>query len=66
MRILSIDTSAPAGSVAITDGQRLLAQEQQGVAGTHADRLIASINHLLGIACISREDIDAIAVAIGP
>ncbi len=66
MRILSIDTSTPAGSVAISDGDRLLAQEQQGVAGTHADRLLASVDHLLHICGLEQEDIEAVAVAIGP
>ena len=66
MKILSIDTSTVFGSVAISEGGRLVAQEQQGVAGTHSERLLLSIEHLLSIAGWTRASIDALAVAAGP
>jgi tRNA threonylcarbamoyladenosine biosynthesis protein TsaB len=66
MRLLCIDTTAVAGSVALAEGTRLVAQEQQGVAGTHSERLLASIEHLLAAARWRCEEIEGIAVAIGP
>jgi tRNA threonylcarbamoyladenosine biosynthesis protein TsaB len=66
MRILSIDTTSVAGSVALSEDDELITQEQQGACGTHSERLIPSINHLLNIAGWQRTDIQGIAVAIGP
>lgn len=66
MRILAIDTTTMLGSVALADGGRLVAQEQQGVPGTHSERLLGSIDHLLVLAKWRREEINAIAVATGP
>lgn len=66
MKILSIDTTVVAGSVALSEGARLVVQEQQRVAGTHSERLISSIDHMLSLAGWRKEEIEAIAVAIGP
>ncbi len=66
MRILSIDTTTTRGSVALSDDAVLIAQEQQGVPGTHSERLISSIDHLLTTAGWDRSSIEGIAVAIGP
>lgn len=66
MKILSIDTTTVRGSVALSEGERLVAQEQQGAPGTHSERLLASIDHLLALAGWQRNAIEAIAVAVGP
>lgn len=66
MRILSIDTTAMLGSVALTDGVRIIVSEQQGIPGTHSERLMTTIDHVLSLAGWSRADIAAIAVALGP
>jgi len=66
MRILSIDTTVVAGSLALTDRERLIVQEQQGVAGTHCERLIGSIDHMLSLAGWRKDEIEGIAVAVGP
>ncbi|MFH0798961.1 MAG: tRNA (adenosine(37)-N6)-threonylcarbamoyltransferase complex dimerization subunit type 1 TsaB [Pseudomonadota bacterium] len=66
MRILSIDTTSMLGSVALSEDERLVAQEQQGVPGTHSERLMVSIDHLLSLAQWQRGELDAVAVAIGP
>jgi len=66
MKILSIDTTSVAGSVALSEGEALIAQEQQGASGTHSEKLIASIDHLLEVAAWDRTDIEGIAVAVGP
>lgn len=54
------------GSVALTEGTRLVAQEQQGVPGTHSEKLLVSIDHLMNLAKWCKVDINAVAVAIGP
>ena len=66
MRLLAIDTTTMLGSVALTDGRRIVAQEQQGVAGTHSERLLVTIDHLLAVANWERGQIEGIAVATGP
>jgi tRNA threonylcarbamoyladenosine biosynthesis protein TsaB len=66
MKILSIDTTSIAGSVALSEDDALIAQEQQGASGTHSEKLIATIDHLLGVANWDRTDLQAIAVAVGP
>ena len=66
MRILSIDTTTMLGSVALSEGEVLIAQEQHGIRTTHSERLLASIDHLLTMARWSQNEIEGIAVAIGP
>jgi tRNA threonylcarbamoyladenosine biosynthesis protein TsaB len=66
MRILSIDTTTMQGSVALSEGDLLIAQEQHGIRATHSERLLASIDHLLSMAKWSRSEIEGIAVALGP
>ncbi len=66
MRILAIDTSTMFGSVALCDGDLLVAEEQLGVAVTHSERLLKTIDHLLEISTWDKSTIDAIAVATGP
>lgn len=66
MRILSIDTTSMLGSVALTDGKRLIVQEQQGVIGTHSERLLVTVDHLLKLAKWELSCLEGVAVAIGP
>ena len=66
MKLLCIDTTAIAGSVALAEGTRLVAQEQHGAAGTHSERLLASIEHVLAVVRWQCSEIEGIAVAIGP
>lgn len=66
MKILSIDTTSIFGSVALSDGGTLIAQEQQGVKGTHSERLILSIDHLLKLTGWKKGDLQGVTVATGP
>ncbi len=66
MKILSIDTTAIAGSVALTEDEEAVAQEQQDSRGTHSEKLIAAVDRLLREAGWDRADVEAVAVAIGP
>lgn len=66
MKILAIDTSTLSGSVALCDGAALVAEEELGSGVTHSERLLSAIDHLLAASRWDKNEIEAIAVAIGP
>ena len=66
MKILAIDTTTFLGSVALVEDDQLVSALQQGTSVTYSERLIAGIDHLLANANWTKDDIDLIAVAIGP
>jgi len=66
MRILSIDTTVIAGSVALSEDCELVAEIGQEDSGTHSEKLLVSIDQALAEAGWDRTDLEAIAVAIGP
>lgn len=64
--ILALDTTTRGGSVAVTDGDRVLALLPGDESRTHGERLPAEIARALDQAGIARERIDLLAVATGP
>ncbi|MBF0607112.1 MAG: tRNA (adenosine(37)-N6)-threonylcarbamoyltransferase complex dimerization subunit type 1 TsaB [Magnetococcales bacterium] len=70
MKILSLDTSAEVGGVALVDSERGLAGEVvislHGKKQTFSERLMPSIDFLLGSAGWHVSDIDAFALTVGP
>ncbi len=66
MLTLSIETSAPRGSVAVCDGSRLLAERVQDKPNAHAEQLLPLIDELLGSAGVDRAELLRIAVGLGP
>ena len=66
MRILAIDTSTPVGSVAIVEGAVLRAQHILNISATHNQRLLPGIDRILTDADWTLEDLDAMAVSLGP
>ena len=64
--LLTIQTASPAGSLAITDGERLLAEINLDVRKTPTEWLLQSIEDLLAKASLGKEDLDAIGVVLGP
>ena len=66
MRILAVDTSTFAGSVALLQERRLLAEINLVSSQTHSERLLASIDLLLKSLNQKLEDIDGFALAVGP
>jgi tRNA threonylcarbamoyladenosine biosynthesis protein TsaB len=67
MRVLSIETSTMFGGVAVVDsGAGLLAEERCSVKTGHAERLMGLVDRALGGCGLGLEDLDAIAVAVGP
>ncbi len=66
MLILALESSAKAASVALCDGDRLIAQYRQASGLTHSRTLLAMTEGLLKNTETSVEQIDAFAVAGGP
>ena len=64
--LLTIQTASPAGSIALTAGERLLAELNLDVRKTPTEWLLQSIEGLLDKADVKRADLDAIAVVHGP
>lgn len=66
MRILALETSTRAGGVALLDGDQLLAEYSLCVPTTHSERLMATVDRLLGDCGWSVEALEGVAVSIGP
>lgn len=66
VKLLTIQTATPAGSVALTQGERLLGEFHLDVRRTHGSWLLPAIEQLLGVAGLAAAELDAFAVTIGP
>jgi len=66
MRILAIDTALEACSVALLDGDSVIAEESQVMARGHAEALMPMLARLREKAAFYFNVIDRIAVTVGP
>ncbi len=66
MRILGIESSAKAASVAVCEDGKLLSQYYQATALTHSKTLLAMCSDMLKNLDMKMNDVDLIAVAYGP
>jgi len=66
MHILGIDTSTMTGSVAILTEDRLIAEYTLNTKTTHTERLMSAIDHIIQSASLCIQDIDGVAVGLGP
>ncbi len=66
MKILGIDTSATAASVAIADENKIIGEFSINTALTHSQTLMPMVDALLKNTGVAVTDIDAIAVNAGP
>jgi len=66
MRLLAVETSTLAGGAALLDGERLLGEHTLNIKATHSERLMAAVHRLLEDCAWTPQDLEAIAVAIGP
>lgn len=64
--LLLINTATPAGSIALTRGETLVAELLLNLASPHSDRLLPGIDQLLSAADCSLAQLDALAVVVGP
>ena len=66
MKILAFETSAKAGSVALTDNGILLGESYQNTGLTHSQTVMTMAEDLLKACGVTPKEIDAVAVAAGP
>jgi len=66
MRILALDTATAACTVAVTDGEELLAELTLQVPRAHSTRLMPLVAQALEESGTAPSDLDLIAVGIGP
>jgi tRNA threonylcarbamoyladenosine biosynthesis protein TsaB len=66
MKILALDTASGNGSVALLDGQKLVAETLLNVRATHSERLIDQVEQVLLAGNLTLEGLDLIVVVRGP
>ena len=66
MLILAFETSAKAASVALLDGEKLLAESYQNTGMTHSQTLMVMAEDMLKQCEKNADNVDAVAVADGP
>ena len=66
MKILAVETATTWQSVAILDGDQVLARSDQDAAGSHAKLLLPAIDRLFKSTGLSPVRLDGLAVSIGP
>jgi tRNA threonylcarbamoyladenosine biosynthesis protein TsaB len=66
MHVLALDTTTPAGSVAIVADDRVLVEQRGDVSRSHAERLPEAVLTALAATGLTVADVDLFAVASGP
>ncbi len=66
MKILALDSTETASTVAITDGTVLMAQSKINIGRSHSETLLPMVQMLLSGASISFDEIDVYACSTGP
>ena len=66
MKIVGIDTSSYSGSVSLIEGEKILGECLLNIGPKHSENIVASIDWLLSTLKINRDELDAVAVSIGP
>ncbi|MFH0726605.1 MAG: tRNA (adenosine(37)-N6)-threonylcarbamoyltransferase complex dimerization subunit type 1 TsaB [Pseudomonadota bacterium] len=66
MRILAVDTASGSGSVAVADGDHLLAEVATARRETHSRYLMSLIDRALRLSGLELQEIDGFAVTRGP
>lgn len=66
MLILALDSTAVAASVALCDGEKMLANYTINLGNTHSDTLLPMVEAVLKAAKITASDIDLFAASVGP
>lgn len=66
MLLLALDTATPAVTVALHDGERVLASSSQVDARRHGELLLPAVDRLLADAGLTLKAVTAIVVGVGP
>ncbi len=64
--LLTIQTAVPAGSLALSDGERLLAEINLDIRKNPTEWLLDAVDDLLAKSELQRSDLDAIGIVRGP
>lgn len=66
MKVLGIDTSSQAASIAIMENEKLIAEYTINTKKTHSQKLMIMIEEMFNLSDMKIEEIDLIGVCIGP
>ncbi len=66
MNILAVDTTTSICAVGVCRGERLLAETIVDCGRTHTERLVMTVDWVLSETSLSLDDLDALAVTVGP
>ena len=66
MPILALDTATMVSSVALADEKKIMAELTLQTKLTHSETLMPHVQQIMEMADVKREDLEAIAVSIGP
>lgn len=66
MRLIAIETATTVGSISIIDDEKVISEFTLNVKATHSEKLMAAFDHLLSGSGLTINDMDGIAVSIGP
>lgn len=66
MLTLALETGGELGSVALGDGERLVAESLLSVRATHSETVMPEVDRLLRAAGCRRRELDAVVVGAGP
>ncbi|MEI9939797.1 MAG: tRNA (adenosine(37)-N6)-threonylcarbamoyltransferase complex dimerization subunit type 1 TsaB [Pseudomonadota bacterium] len=66
MRILGIESSSRRGSVALLEGERVVASVEHEQPNSHAERLLPMLEQLLAEAGWPKSSLDRLGVGVGP
>jgi tRNA threonylcarbamoyladenosine biosynthesis protein TsaB len=66
MLSLGVDTSTPAGSVALAEGNRILGEVNLVSGRHHQERLLRSVDFLLDLSGAGMAGVDVLGVGLGP
>lgn len=66
MKILAVETATAWQSVAVVEGDLVLARSDEDAAGSHARRLVPAIDRVLASSGMALSDMNGLAVSIGP
>jgi tRNA threonylcarbamoyladenosine biosynthesis protein TsaB len=66
MIIIAVDTSTFAGSVALLENTKLMAEVNIDSSSTHSERLLPSLDFMLKVNGMNIQDVDGFALALGP
>jgi len=66
MRVLGLECSTSAGSVALVEGNELKAEVWFSSPRTHSERILRGVDQVLRESLVRRQDLDGIAVGLGP